>query len=295
MTMPARTILDVLRLTTDYFQSHQIESPRISAELLLAHVLKVNRLDLYLRFDQPLSGEELDGYRELIRRRLGHEPVAYITGAKSFWDLTLAVTPDVLIPRPDTETLVETALNRITRFNHEAGRAPIIFEPATGSGAVILSLAASAPHGRFFASDAFVPALYVARDNALWNGLDDQIRFLAADWFSGLNHETARFDMIVVNPPYVPSADIATLEPEVRDYEPRAALDGGADGLDHIRSIIAAAGDFLAAGGVLLMEIGWDQRLRVEALAQKSGWCDDADFVRDLAGHDRVAVLQKKA
>ena len=292
--MAPRTILDVLRLTTDYFQSRQIESPRISAELLLAHVLKVNRLDLYLRFDQPLSSEELDGYRELVRRRVRCEPVAYITGAKSFWDLTLAVTPDVLIPRPDTETLVETALNHISRSGHDFDRPPKIFEPATGSGAVILSLAANAPGGRFFASDASVPAIQVARRNAVRNGLDDQIRFFAADWFSALDHETACFDMIVVNPPYVPAADIAALEPEVRDYEPRAALDGGPDGLDHIRHIIATAGDFLTADGGLLMEIGWDQRPQVAILAEKSGWCDHAEFVRDLAGHDRVAVLRKK-
>ncbi len=289
-----RTILDVLKLTTGFFCDRCIESSRISAELLLAHVLNVNRLDLYLRFDQPLYDEELDRYRELIRRRLRREPVAYITGTKSFWDLTIEVTPDVLIPRPDTETLVETALARISRLTASLDRMPVIFEPATGSGAVICSLAANAPGSRFFASDVSIPALGVARRNARRNGLDDKICFFAADWFSGIKSNMPRFDMIVVNPPYVPFGEIAGLEPEVRDHEPIKALNGGADGLDCIRQIIDSAGGFLTAGGLLLIEIGWDQLPRVQALAEKSAWCDDFMSVKDLAGHDRVVRLLKK-
>lgn len=289
MTMPSRTILEVLRLTTDYFSSHRIESPRISAELLLAHVLNIKRLDLYLRFDQPLSPGELERYRELIRRRLRREPVAYITGEKSFRDLTVEVSPDVLIPRPDTETLVETALDQISRI-----RRPIVFEPATGSGAVILSLAADVPDGRFFAADVSLPALRVAGRNARNNHLAEHVCFFAADWFSPLNSDSILFNIIVVNPPYIPTGDIAGLEPEVRDHEPRAALDGGADGLDHIRHLSAAAGRFLTPGGALLMEIGWDQRPQVQSLAERAAWCDDVFFVKDMAGHDRVVGLQKK-
>jgi release factor glutamine methyltransferase len=290
-----RTILDVLRLTADYFSSHDVESPRISAELLLAHVLKVDRLDLYLRFDQPLSSEELSLYRELVKRRLRCEPVAYLTGIRAFWDLTIAVTREVLIPRPDTESLVEQALAELSRIRPSMDRAPAIFEPATGSGAVILSLATNAPGGRFFASDVSVPALHVARGNALRSGLSDRVCFFASDWFSAVNSKTDLFDMIVVNPPYVATVEISRLAPEIRDYEPRLALDGGEDGLAHIRHIIEAAGRFLTGGGSLLMEIGWDQRLRVQALAEKADWCQDAAFFKDLAGHDRVARLLKKA
>ncbi len=289
-----RTILNVLKWTADYFTSHQVEGPRISAELLLAHVLKLNRLDLYMRFDQPLSRGELTLDQLPVKRRLRREPVAYITGVKAFRDLDIEVTPDVLIPRPDTETLVETALAGLSRISALPGRMPSVFEPATGSGAVVLSLAAGKPDGRFFASDRSVAALQVAGRNALRHGLADRVLFFASDWFSAIRTESVRFDMIVVNPPYVPAAEILRLEPEVRDYEPRASLDGGADGLVHIRHIIETAGDFLATDGLLLLEIGWDQRSRVQTLAEAAVWCQDIVFFKDMAGHDRVARLRKK-
>ena len=293
--MSPRTILEVLKITTGFFVSHGVENPRMSAELLLAHALGTERLGLYLRFDQPLSAEELERYRELVRRRLRHEPVAYITGVKAFWDLTVAVTPEVLIPRPDTETLVETALAEIAALSHCSTAAPpLIFEAATGSGAVILSLAGNAPGCRFFASDVSPAALRVAAGNARRNGLAERVCFFVADWFSSLRPASARFDMILVNPPYVARGEIAGLAPEVRDYEPRVALDGGVDGLDHIRSIIFAAGGFLSPGGLLLLEIGWDQPDRVRALAETADWCQDIVFFKDMAGHQRVARLRKR-
>jgi release factor glutamine methyltransferase len=291
---PSRKILEVLRLTTDFFRYHDVEGPRVSAELLLAHALKTERLDLYLRFDQPLSPDELDVYRELVRRRLRREPVAYITGTKGFWNLTLGVTRDVLIPRPDTECLVENALADLSRIRASVDRPPAVLEMATGSGAVILCLAAGMPEGRFFASDVSVPALGVAADNARRNSLSDSIFFFASDWFSAVRAGAFSFDLIVVNPPYIPTADIPGLAPEIKDYEPRWALDGGGDGLTHIRHIIATAGRFLGAGGLLLMEIGWDQRARVQALAEEAVWCLEVSFFRDLAGHDRVARLRKQ-
>jgi release factor glutamine methyltransferase len=291
---PPRKILDVLRLTTDFFRSHDVEGPRVSAELLLAHALNIERLDLYLRFDQPLSPDELTAYRELVRRRLRREPVAYITGVKGFWNLTLGVTPDVLIPRPDTECLVENALADLSRIRASLKRAPSVLELATGSGAVILSLAADSPDGRFFASDISIPALNVASANARCADISDRVLFFASDWFAAVNHGSALFDMILVNPPYIPTADIPGLAPEIIDYEPRSALDGGGDGLDHIRHIIIEAGRFLSPGGLLLMEIGWDQRPRVQSLAENTDWCRDAAFFRDLAGHDRVARLRKQ-
>ncbi|MEW6078000.1 MAG: peptide chain release factor N(5)-glutamine methyltransferase [Thermodesulfobacteriota bacterium] len=291
---PPRKILEVLRLTTDFFRSHEVEGPRVSAELLLAHALKTERLDLYLRFDQPLSSHELDDYRELVRRRLRREPVAYITGAKGFWNLTLNVTRDVLIPRPDTECLVENALADLSRIRASLGRSPSVLELATGSGAVILSLAADSPAGRFFASDISPAALRVAGENARRCLPDERVVFFASDWFGAVKAAAACFDMIVVNPPYIPTADIPGLEPEIRDYEPRWALDGGSDGLDHIRHIIVEAGRFLTPGGLLMMEIGWDQQPRIQSLAEESAWCRDVSFSRDLAGHDRVARLRKQ-
>lgn len=287
------TVLQVLQWTTAFFDSHRLDSPRLSAELLLAHALGLSRLDLYLRFDQPLLPEELARYRELIKRRAGREPDAYITGTKAFWTLSLAVTPAVLIPRPDTECLVESALAVLS--GAETPSAPRIWETATGSGAVILSLAREWPAGRFWASDISPAALRVAQENAWRHELAERIHFFAADWFTALRPAAPGFDLVVVNPPYVVSAEMARLAPEIHAFEPRLALDGGADGLLHIRLILQTAPAMLRPGGWLLMEIGWDQKAPVAALAEATGQYASMNFVRDLAGHDRVVRLRKQS
>lgn len=284
------TILDVLKWTTSFFESHGVESPRISSELLLAHVLCAKRLDLYLRYDQPLSSDELARFRKLVLRRRNHEPVAYITGTKEFWGMEIEVTPDVLIPRPDTERLVETAL-----FFLEKECCSNIYEPATGSGAVILAIAAnvSAPC-RFFASDRFPSALEVARRNAVRHNLVDMVSFFASDWFSALTPSHGLFfDMIVANPPYIASDDIERLDPQVSVFEPRHAIDGGPDGLDHVRCVVRDAWPFLKPGGVLLLEIGWDQKEDVYNIAKNIGGYSEIGFEKDLAGHNRVAHMRK--
>lgn len=299
------TVLDVLKWTTSYFDSRQIDSPRLSAELLLAHVLNIARLELYLRFDQPLSAMELADYKAFIRRRADGEPAAYIVGEKSFWSMEFDVTPDVLIPRPDTECLVETALAILSEDgDHESsghqdsdkmtgGR--YVWEPATGSGAVILSLARHAPGHHFLASDISEAALHLARRNAGKHQLDGRINFFTADWFAALRPDGPKFDMIVVNPPYIEADTIETLSPEVYKFEPRLALDGGADGLVHVGHILKKAGTFLKPGGHLLMEIGWDQKDRVRQLADATGQYEDVQFVKDMAGHDRAVRLKKQA
>lgn len=285
---PQWNILSLIKWTTDYFQSRSIESPRASAEILLAHTLRLRRIELYMRYDQPLTANELACFKALIKRRAAGEPVAYIVGQKEFWSLTLSVTKDVLIPRPETEMLVETAL-KILHPNHQDNHKRIS-EVGTGSGAIILALASERPGHKFFASDYSVKALNIARHNAKNHGLD--IRFFAGNWFAPLSQksEKACFDLIVSNPPYIPTADIETLQTEIRNFEPRLALDGGKDGLDAIRHIIENAKNHLVPGGSLMLEIGYDQKDRVFAIAEKCGY-KDMRCIKDYSGHDRVVCL----
>ena len=283
------TILAVLRWSTAFFQSHGIDAARNTAEMLLAHALKLQKIDLYLRYDQPLAPQELAAYKMLIKRRLGAEPVAYILGAKSFWKQTLAVSRDVLIPRPETEHLVETALQSLPA---SGGDGPWrVLDLGTGSGAVVLALAAERPGHLFFASDRSEQALKIARANAVRNGLGAQIRFLCGHWLQPFGAGRFFFDLIVSNPPYIPTSEISRLAPEIRRYEPLQALDGGPDGLEAIGAIVRAAGAFLKPRGHLLLEIGYDQQNAVEQLARTAGGYAHIEFFRDYAGHPRVARL----
>lgn len=294
---PPWTILSILKWTTSYLQSHNIESPRASAEVLLAHVLGLKRIDLYIRYDQPLIQDELSRFKTAIRRRMRREPVAYIVGEKEFWSLPMAVTPDVLIPRPETETLVETALALIApSAGRDSGTGlPVrILELGTGSGAVAVSLAAELRPAFIAASDRSVKALGIAVQNARRLGLDRNLFFFCGDWFSCLRPGMTGFDMILSNPPYIPSAEIDRLQAEVSRYEPRSALDGGADGLGPIRTIIAQAPDYLRPGGHLLLEIGHDQSADVETILRLSGAYAQWDFIRDYGGHLRVASIRRK-
>src|SRR6056297_782327 len=199
------TILDLVNWTTAYFKSHHIDSPRLTVELLLAELLDIDRIELYMRFDQPLAEAELSRFKQMIKRRLRREPLAYILGRKDFWETRLSVDPSVLIPRPETEFLVEAALAEIPEGPPAAPMK--ILELGTGSGAIIVSLAAQRPGHLFFASDVSVKALAVARANAAANPAADQIHFFAGSWLEPVA-PSAGFDLLVSNPPYVPCADI---------------------------------------------------------------------------------------
>ncbi len=286
------TILKLLEWTTSYFNSHAIEGPRAAAEILLAHVLSLQRVDLYLRYDQPLMPAELEGFKMLIRRRVRHEPVAYITGCREFWSMDLAVSRDVLIPRPETECLVEQALARLNAPGAVDGQH--LLDLGTGSGAIILALAASRPASLCFASDVCERSLRVAQANARRHELEGRIHFLCGDWLRPLRDRKVFFDMIVSNPPYVPSGRIKTLAPEIHAYEPARALDGGEDGLACVRRLIAEAPGFIRPGGHLMLEIGHDQAGAIGQIATASGRYEDPVFSRDYAGHDRVAALRVK-
>jgi len=291
------TILKLISWTEDYFKSFDVDSPRLTAEILLCHALNIRRLDLYLQFDRPLNQSELATYKALIRRRARKEPVAYITGVKGFWDSQFFVTPDVLIPRPDTETLVEVALALIEQRRGGGAKTIKVLELGTGSGAIIISLARLNPDLLFYATDISPEAVMVARKNyahvaASQKSLDN-LFFLAGSWFSPIS-PAIRFDLIVSNPPYIPTGDIQTLQQEICEHEPLLALDGGAEGISCLKEIMQSAPDYLEPDGVLLMEMGSDQKQRMQELALMISQYEPPEFIKDYAGHDRLVCLRKK-
>ena len=289
---PQWNILDLLKWTSSHFKSHAIDNPRATAEILLAYALDLRRIDLYLRHDQPLTKEELNRFRQLIIRRLRREPVAYIVGCKEFWSLELAVTPAVLIPRPETECLVEAVLGLIPAANGGAGMR--ILEMGTGSGAISLAVASERSAAQLLASDASPLALELARRNAVHHRLAAGIHFVCGTWFDPFNDRNSRFDMILSNPPYIPAPVIPTLQPEIHRFEPIMALDGGPDGLRAIRHILARAPLFLKDGGWLLLEIGHDQAAAVQEICRNCGAYADVRFIKDYSGHSRVLQARKK-
>ncbi len=286
------TILKLLEWTCDYFKSRDVESPRTSAEILLAHVLKLNRIDLYLRYDQPLNSHELEQFKALIKRRVQREPVAYILGLKEFWSIEVGVTKDVLIPRPETECLVEVALALLSEESTAAPKR--ILDLGTGSGAIVLALASQQPSHQFFASDCSIMALKVARQNADRHGLDGLIHFFAGDWLRPIHKGKLLFDMIISNPPYIRSGDIAGLQPEIYKYEPLIALDGGLDGLGSLKKIINSAHRCLNHRGYLLLEIGHDQKDAVQAAIDNCGQYNKVFYSKDYSSLDRVVQMQRK-
>lgn len=284
------TIKKILTWTEGYFTDHEIDSPRLTAEILLSKTLDMRRLDLYLQHDRPLEKQELSAFKALIRRRAAREPVAYITGEKGFYNDRFAVGRGVLIPRPDTEVLVETAVEHLNS-SQWADQTARVIELGVGSGAIISSVAAACPAHLYFGSDISPQALETASTNsAVIAGVP--IRFFRGNWMDAVSSH-AGFDLILSNPPYIPRADIDTLAPEVKDHEPRLALDGGPDGLDMIRIILSQAGERLNPEGRVVLEMGFDQKNGMEALAATHSWVSDLEFIKDLAGHNRLAVLKK--
>jgi release factor glutamine methyltransferase len=284
-SLPATwTVLDVVRWTTARFSERGMGTPRLDAELLVAHVLSLPRVQLYVQFERTLAPEELAALRDLIKRRQAGESIAYLTGRKEFWKLELAVDARVLVPRPDTETLVEEALARLGEPGEPVERTPPrIADVGTGSGALALTLAKLRPTAAVFAGDVSAAALEVARGNA--ERLGAAVTFVEGDLGAPLAAH-APFSLIVANLPYIPSGDLASLPADVRS-EPMLALDGGADGLDLVRRLVADAPALLAPGGVLALEIGAGQAEATRALLAAAGFTD-VQARKDLAGVERV-------
>jgi release factor glutamine methyltransferase len=277
------TVLELLRWTKDHFAARGIESPRLDAECLLAHALGTDRLRLYLDFDKPVEAAERARFRELVRRRADERrPVAQLTGRKEFWSLTFEVTPDVLVPRPETEGLVAWLLDQLPDREAELD----VLDLGTGSGAIAVALATELPKARVTASDVCPAALAVAERNARAHGVADRVRVLAGDGFAPVAGE--RFDAVLANPPYVAEDEAASLAPELR-HEPRAALFAGADGTALLRRLAAEVGDFLAPDGRVAFEVGVGQAEAVAAWLREAGLREVASL-RDLSDRPRVVV-----
>jgi release factor glutamine methyltransferase len=283
------TVLEVIQRSTEFLARKGIESPRLQVELLLAHTLRVPRLKLYLDFERPLTEAELEAMRQLVKRRSGHEPLQHIVGSVSFCGLELAVTRDVLIPRPETEELAERAW-RYLQGRASGGTILRVLDFGTGSGCLAIAVAHAVKAVEVDAVDASGAALEVARQNAVKQGVGDRVHFHHGDGFAAVA-EGERFDLILSNPPYIPSAEIAQLAPEVREYDPRLALDGGADGLECLRRLARQGREFLAPGGKLMCEFGEGQAAALRTIFQERGWVVE-EMAADLSGRARFLVAR---
>src|SRR5579872_6320077 len=248
------TVLEVIQRSAEFLTKKGVESPRLQVELLLAHVLHLPRMGLYLNFERPLTPKELDEIREMVRRRGQREPLQHILGSTSFCGLEMAVNASVLVPRPETELLAESAWEFLNSLP-ASPPPPSALDFGTGSGCLAIALAVKSPAAQVSALDISAEALALARQNAAQHQVKPRIQFFHGDGFNALPIE-ARFDLIVANPPYIPSGEIPTLEPEVRDHDPHVALNGGPDGLDAYQRLAREAAAFLRPGGRLMLEFG---------------------------------------
>ena len=287
------TVRRILEWTTAFFTRKNVDAPRLSAELLLAHVLAVPRIKLYTDYERPLAEQQLAAMRALVQRAAEEEPIAYLTGRAHFFNLELEVTRDVLIPRPDTETLVENVL-QLAR-NQAGFEAPRVLDLCTGSGCVAAAIAQHLKAATVVATDVSAAAVEVARRNAERLGLSSRVVVEQGDLFEALARmiDTQPFHLIVANPPYIATPKVAELDRSVKDYEPLLALDGGPDGLDLHRRILAGAPRHLPPGGRVFLEIAYDQgELALTIAAEHKAFCD-ARILKDNAGHDRVLAATR--
>jgi len=278
-----RTLATARRALADEFARAGIDSAEADARLLIAHALDIERTTVMTHGERVLTDREMAAIDALAARRLGREPVARIIGAREFWSLSLIVTPDVLVPRPDTETVVEAALDVISREATQLESLRVL-DIGTGSGALLLALLSELPNATGTGTDISAAALNVARVNAERHGLESRCCFVACDTAAGVQ---GRFDLIVSNPPYVARGDLAALDAEVRDHDPAVALDGGDDGLDAYRSIAADTPRLLADGGRLVVELGAGQESAVRSVLTDAGLAPGAAY-KDLAGIPRA-------
>ena len=279
-------VVDLLNWTSRYFEQHGIPNPRLDAEVLLGHLLEKSRLQLYLHFEMPVFQEHLTPFRELIKKRIERTPVSYLTNRKEFMSLDFYVDERVLIPRPETEQLVEAVLTTKT------GDFQRLLELGTGSGVIATSLAVHQPEWDIIATDISEPALAVARKNAETHAGTAQIRFLSGDLFEPIKamdpDEEIRFDWIVCNPPYIKKTEWDTLSPDVRDYEPEIALFAGDDGLAVIRRLIAEAPEYLTPNGKLILEIGDAQADAIRMLIDAEPAYCTYQLIKDYAEKERI-------
>lgn len=273
------TVLEIIKRTTDFLEKRGVESARLNAELIIGHALALKRMQLYLQFERPLSEMELEKIRPLVKRRGNREPVQYILGETEFSGLKLKVDRRALIPRPETEYLIELITRRLTD-------APAsILDLGTGSGAIALALAKTYPDAAVTAVDKSTEALALARENAIATGLEQRVRLLESDWFTVVGANES-FSLIVANPPYLSDKETAEAPQEVREFEPMAALSAGADGTTDLSRIVSQARAHLNSGGMLACETGIAQRDFLVEAASKAGYAR-TESLQDLTGRER--------
>ncbi len=285
------TIIEAIQRSTEFLAKKGVDSPRLQTELLLAHLLKQARMRLYLEFERVLTPAEVDGLRELIKRRGQREPLQHIVGATSFCGFEIAVSRDVLIPRPETEVLAErgwTFVNQLSTLNPQPST---VLDFGTGSGCLAIALASKCPAVEVYAIDISPEALALARQNAARHGVAERIRFLQGDGFAAAP-EGAQFDLIISNPPYIPSGEIALLQAEVRDYDPHRALDGGVDGLDYGRRLAVECASFLKPHGRVMLEFGDGQAEGLREIFQQQLWIVEA-VEEDYSHRPRIMVARR--
>jgi len=323
------TVLEAIQKSAEFLAKKGVESPRLQTELLLAHLLKLPRMKLYLNFERALTPAEVDGLREFIRRRGQREPLQHIIGSTSFCGLEIAVNRHTLVPRPETELLAESGwefFSKLEQSPHPAGGHPlpagrgegrgegrVALDFGTGTGCIAIALAAKCPSAKIIATDISADALALAGENAARNNVAERIQFLQGDGFAALKDRWGerprepegnaiadgspgvsphQFDLIISNPPYIPSAEIATLQPEVRDFDPRNALDGGADGLDFYRKLAMEAKPFLKLGGKIMLEFGDGQADAIRKIFEAEKWIVEA-VKEDYSHRQRILVAGK--
>ena len=277
-------VIDLIQWTTDYFKRHDISTARLDAELLLSHILGTTRLQLYLQFEMPVFPEHLAAFRKLIKKRTAHAPVSYLTKRKEFFSLDFYVDSRVLIPRPETEVLVESVL--------QAQTAPCqLIDIGTGSGAIAISLAAHRPEWELLATDISAGALEVAQKNAVAHCCADRLTFLQGSLFEPLEAlPNPRFDWIVSNPPYVSAVEYPSLPPDVRDHEPETALLAGENGLDIVIGILEGAPQFLKPGGKVGLEIGHNHSQDVQDIVESNPAYVGCQIIKDYSDVERVVI-----
>ena len=289
--MQTWTIQNLLNWTTDHFTQKGIDSPRLSAELLLSHVLHMKRIELYTQFDKPVSRERLDQLHNLVERAGRHEPIRYLIGKTEFYSLEFDVGPDCMIPRPETELLVERAIEFLRK---RPGR-QFVCDLCTGCGCIAVAIAKNFPNAEIIATDICDAALAIAAKNIEKHNLHDRIKLLCGDLFDPLipQLDVAKFDLIVCNPPYVSAAEFESLEPTVKAYGPRIALYAGEDGLDVYRRIIEKIDPFLKPDAALMLEIGYAQGPPVRELLQQSECFSKITIEKDFHNNDRIVAATR--
>jgi release factor glutamine methyltransferase len=282
------TVLEAIQKSTEFLAKKGVESPRLQAELLLAHLLKMPRMKLYLSFERALAPAETDALRELVKRRGRREPLQHITGSVSFCGLEIAVNRQALVPRPETELLAELGWQFLSTLNPQPSTA---LDFGTGTGCIAIALAVKCPNAKITATDVSAEALALAGENVARHNVAGQIQFFRGDGFAAFSTDES-FDLIISNPPYIPTDEIATLQPEVRDFDPRAALDGGADGLDFYRRLGREAKSFLKPDGRIMLEFGDGQDGAIRKIFEAEKWIVEA-VKEDYSHRARILIARK--